>query len=62
MKRLIFEINEGGLVLDEVIFRDGVYFGKWYYVMFSYVEVLENTEEEEFKFIGRVSFRNLVVL
>lgn len=62
MKRLIFEINEGGLVLDEVIFRDSVYFGKWYYVMFSYVEVLENTEEEEFKFIGRVSIRNLVVL
>lgn len=49
-------------MLDEATSRDSVHPGKWHHVMFSYVEALENTEEEEPKLIGRVSLGNPVVL
>lgn len=45
-------------MLDEATSRDSVHPGKWHHVMFSYIEALENTEEEEPKLIGRVSHRN----
>lgn len=47
--------------MDEATSRDSVHPGKWHHVMFSYVEALENTEEEPM-LIGRVSLRNPVVL
>ena len=54
MDRLTSETNEDGLVLDEATSRDSVHPGKWHHVMFSYVETLENNEEEESKLVGKV--------
>ncbi|XP_078313286.1 lysosomal-trafficking regulator-like isoform X5 [Crassostrea virginica] len=53
--RLTSETNEDGLVLDEATSRDSVHPGKWHHVMFSYVETLENNEEEESKLVGKIT-------
>jgi hypothetical protein len=52
--RLTSEKNEEGLVLDEAVSRDSIHPRKWHHILFSYIEVLENNEEDEPTLVGQV--------